>query len=139
ESAAVAFHPAGGQIAVWGKTLGVWDIAQRQFVWQHGSPHSDLDKDVVRPYRLVTWSPNGELVAAVPADEATVEFWRLPSGEQLIPIGIVVEEMNQKSNDKALSYLTFTPDSTQVACGCADGSVRIYDCQTGAWKQTLRG
>ena len=67
ESAVAAFHPNGRQIAVWGKTLGLWDIVQRQFVWQQQSPYGELDNDVKRPYRLVTWSPNGELVAAVPS------------------------------------------------------------------------
>jgi WD40 repeat protein len=139
EPAVVAFQPTGRQIAVWGDSLGLWDVGEGQFVWERPSPHGAVERSVTGPYRIVTWSPNGELLAAVPSDEATVEFWSMPGGERLTPIGVVVEEMDPRSSALTLGCLTFTPDSSQIACGCADGGIRFYECKFGAWKQTLRG
>jgi WD40 repeat protein len=139
ESAAVAFHPNGRQLALRGNTLRVWDIAQGQFVGER--PSNDQAAARVGPpaYRLATWSPDGSLLAAVPEAESTVEFWNMPGGERLPSIGIVVEEANPRFSGPALSSLVFTPDGSKIACGCSDGTIRFYERTFGAWQQTLRG
>jgi WD40 repeat protein len=139
ESAVAAIRPGGRQIAVWGNRIGLWDVAQGQFRWERTPADVVHGQDAVRPYRLVTWSPDGKLIAAVPTDEATVEFWSMPSGERLPPIGVVVEEIDERRGGVTLGYVAFTPDSSRIACGCADGSIRIYDWKTGRREQTLRG
>jgi WD40 repeat protein len=138
ENAAVTFEPTGRQIAVWGNKLSLWDIQQGQFVWEQPSPHIGSESEVP-PYRMVVWSPDGRLIAAVPSGEATVEFWKMPDGERQLPLGIVIEELTQKNNERALACLTFTPDGSRIVCGCADGSIRMYECESGALERTFRG
>jgi WD40 repeat protein len=137
-AAIATFGPDGKRIAILGRKLSLWDVSQGQFVWERALPDNPAVPVDLPTYRLVTWSPDGQLLAAVPADEATVELWSMPDGERLPPIGVVVEEINDRKGT-ALGYVTFTPESSRIACGCADGSIRIYDCRSGAWEQTLRG
>jgi hypothetical protein len=89
--ATVAFSSDSRQVALWGETLAVWDIADGQLLWDRPSPHAGGGSGST-PYQTAAWSPNGKVFAAVPRGEATLEFWAMPGGEPLLPIGVIPEE-----------------------------------------------
>jgi WD40 repeat protein len=136
--ATVAFSPDSRQIALWGDTLAVWDARERQMRWERPSSHTESGAAGMPPYQVVAWSPDGKLLVAVPRGEATLELWSMPDGERLVPIGVVPEE-DTRFVGQPIAAVAFTPDSRAIACGCADGAIRIYDRNNGTREHTLHG
>jgi WD40 repeat protein len=134
--AAVAFSPDCRQIALWGETLAVWDIAQGQLLREKSSPHAD--GSATSPYQTAAWSPDGKVLAAVPRGEATLEFWAMPDGEQLLPIGVIPEE-DTRFVGQPVAAVAFSPDSSRIACGCSDGAIRVYHREKATLERTLHG
>ncbi len=142
EPAAVTFAPGGGQIALWGTTLGVWDIAQVQLLAAQPPGRVRAGANVDRPYQAVAWSLDGKILAAVPFGEATVEFWSMPEANPLTPIGVLDIDEGDRNNGPPITAIAFSPDSgsqARIACACADGAIRIYNRETANLDHTLRG
>ena len=65
----------------------------------------------------LAWSPSGNRFAAsVAGPNGALIIWELSSGEELLHI-----------NSVEVLGLSWNPESRLVACGCADGVVRVWD------------
>jgi WD40 repeat protein len=77
------------------------------------------------------FSPDGKLLA-IPEEKhraATISLWDVASARLLRVL----------QNPAFFTALTFTPDGKTIASGHKDGSVKLWDVETGAVTATLRG
>ncbi len=140
EPAAVAWRGDGKQLALWGATLAVWDVQQGQLLWERQSPQTDAARPARDPYQTAAWSPDGAVLVAVPRGEATLEFWGMPDGEPLPPIGVLDIGVPPSPREPPIGAVAFSPNGQIVACGAADGVIRQFQRETGAAEQApLRG
>ena len=137
--ALAAFSPAGRYVALWGTNLSVWDVREGQPLWERPSTRASPSSSGL-PYVSVAWSRDGKVLAAVPRGEAVIEFWGMPQGDRLLPIGVVIDEdVLEQELDRPIRAIGFSPDGSLIACGCADGAIRVFQWETGQLKHTLRG
>jgi|GEM_PF-569431 serine/threonine protein kinase/WD40 repeat protein len=77
------------------------------------------------PFAGPTWdacySPDGKLLAAAGTGETSVGIWDASSGELL----------HELQTPSGATDLSFNPEGGQLAAACPDGSVFIWDPQTG--------
>jgi WD40 repeat protein len=124
---AVALHPKGKILASAGndRTVRLWDLA--------GAPPKELV--VLRNHtatvgRLAFTADGTHLVSG--AVDGTVIVWRLPT--EGAPSAV-----QQFNTVDPVTAIGASPASHLVALGCAGGSVRVFNVETGAGGEVVRG
>ncbi len=123
--ASLAFSPDGSRLASvsWDSTARLWDVTS-------GSQLAVVALQS-RGYCIV-FSPDGSYLA-----------WSaiLPAGSpiHICDASLTSEEAVLEGHEYIVYSLAFSPDGTRLASAAADGTVRIWETQTGRSLQVLRG
>jgi len=127
ELASMNVSPDGKQIVTRGfPAITIWDAetGQKRLTWNPLPRPVRLDKPLVSTETLplfdVCFTPAGTRIVSGKGE--TVIVWDAETGQELATLkGLSIDE----------NCLSFSPDGKQVAGGCSDGTVRIWDIQTG--------
>ncbi|GEM_PF-3885308 len=130
EPCAVAFSRDGQQLALWGRTIALLDMRDRQIAWER--PASVDSDDADGPYAAAAWNETGTRLAAVLRTEPWIELWSMPDGRLLDTIHIEDIEVPAAADAPLIGHVAFSPDNLQIACGCVDGTVRTYNLPSAA-------
>jgi len=130
ELASMNISPDGKQIVTRGfPAITIWDAetGQKRLTWNPLPRPVRLDKPLVSTETLplfdVCFTPDGTRIVSGKGE--TVIVWDAETGQELATLkGLSIDE----------NCLSFSPDGKQVAGGCSDGTVRIWDIQTGREK-----
>jgi WD40 repeat protein len=118
-SAAVAWSPRGGELAV----CGFGDGAVR--LWAADRARVELLKGRFSP--VAAWSPDGGRLAVAGADHA-VRIWEAAGQRWLPPL---------RRHTKTITSLAWSRDSKLLASGSEDGTARLWAIPEGKLRQTL--
>ena len=121
----VAFSPDGKTIASgsYDSTLRLWDAATGEHL-NTFTGHSSV-------VLSVAFSPDGQTLASGSAsDEETIRLWDVKTGELLKIL---------TGHSKSVLSVAFSPDGKTIASGSIDGTLRLWDPNTGVNFKTLLG
>lgn len=102
------------------KTVEIFDV-------QTGRLRRSLDAGGLEP-RDVAISTDGRLLAAI-GSKAAIKLWALPDGRCLSDRYV--------GHDEAAYEVVFTPDGRHVVTGCLDGTIRVWEADTGRQHRLL--
>src|SRR5688572_4212935 len=125
----------------------IYDLATRQFVTRLGDQGGVAHRSMVQS---LAFSPDGTRLASGSFRE--VKIWRLETGKvatnvtQALPAAAapkpageaLLKQIAASAKVELLSH-ALSPDGKQLATGCADGSVRVWDSATAKPVIELRG
>ncbi len=97
--------------------MSVWD-------WERGEVVRTIDTNA----SSLDFDPSGPRIATGGSDG--VEIWNVESGSRVS----VLEGQSGGVND-----LAFSPDGSRIAAASDDGTVRLFEAETGAQQLVLRG
>ena len=83
-------------------------------------------------------SPGGKLLASA-CDDDTVKFWDPATGRLRRTMRGERNNVAARGRSYDVEALAFSHDGKQLALGCADGSVELWDPATGEIRATLSG
>ena len=107
-------------------TISLWDTRTRQRQ-QALSRHKYW-------VSCVSFAPNGEILASGSGD-GTIYLWDLQTGQQKsVFTGYTVGYQKAHQNSKQITRLSFNPDGTTFVSECADTTVRLWNIETGEYK-----
>ena len=87
----------------------------------------------------VSFSPNGKILASGGGD-GTIYLWDLPTGQRKsVFTGYTVGYQRAHQYTKAITRLAFNPDGTTLISACADTTVRLWNIETGHYKDIRTG
>ena len=117
---AVAVRPDGQQVVSSG--------LESQLYWWNAQTGERIRKQGGHDIAVheIAFATSADIVASAGADK-TVRLWNAKNGEsqRAIPVGSIVYAV------------ALRPDGKQVAAGCFDGMVRVYETETGRQLMTL--
>lgn len=119
----IAFHPTG-------KTLAVSGYHEILIFTADGSKLVSRLVGISERVQSLAYSPDGKLLAAVggsPGRFGEVQIWDVSKSKLVVSSPVTAD---------TLYGLSWSPDSSMVAFGCSDNTVRCVDPATG--KQTLQ-
>ena len=96
----------------------VWD-------WKRGEVVATIDTTADK----VVFDPTGARIATSRLVEGVADVWDAQTGDRVATLAA----------PSAISDITFGPDGTTLATGHADGTVRLWDPETGTQQLVLRG
>ncbi|MEV0061543.1 TIR domain-containing protein [Nocardia sp. NPDC050718] len=137
EVSSVAFSPDGRRMVSGGQdtTVRIWNVESPT------EPPQVLRRHT-RPVSSVGWSPDGRLIASgssgsakaaelAPDLGAALLLWDADSG-RLIGDPLV-------GHEGQITSVAFSPDSTELASGATDTTIRLWNTDTGSSAETLTG
>lgn len=130
----VVFSPDSRTMVSWSSegdtTIWLWDVATgRRKRTLKG--HTSLVEDV-------SFSPDGKTLASGGLD-GTIRIWNSETGEQIHAFMENSFANNLAAQSAAVSVVTFYSDGVVLASGHKNGSIRLWDIDTGKAIQTFRG
>jgi WD40 repeat protein/DNA-binding SARP family transcriptional activator len=96
----------------------IWD-------WERGEVVSTIDTSA----QLVAFDPTGTRIATSRRAEGIADVWDPRTGERVATLTAVAP----------IGDITFSPDGTSVATGHTDGTVRLWEPETGVQQLVLGG
>ena len=126
----VSFSPDGTTLASGSddKTIRLWDVntGERKAVLKG---HTDA-------VWSVSFSPDGTTLASG-SDDKTIRLWDVNTEEQKAALegSGMIPSIGRLTG--TIPSMSFSPDGTTLASGSPDGSVRLWDIETGQHKATL--
>ena len=130
----VIFSPDSSMIASWSSesdtTIRLWDVATDRHK-QTLKGHTEMVEDV-------SFSPDGETLASGGLD-GTIRIWNSKTGKQMHAFmeNSFVNDLATQS--ASATVVMFNVDGNVLASGHKNGSIRLWDINTGKVIQTLRG
>jgi WD40 repeat protein len=113
----IAWSPDGRRLAVSGIGTAVFDVPSMTKVF-------DLTPEFDSPHGALAFSPNGALLAV--ASRNVIELWDLESGRSR------PGTLHAQPGTATFIYrLAFSPDGSKVAGGMFNGTVTVWDTDTG--------
>ncbi len=130
----VTFSPDGSTLASWGSnnetTIRLWHVAT-------GKPKHNL-KGHTQTVESVTFSSDGKTLASGGLD-GTIRIWNADSGKQIHAFMEQRFANNLAAQSAAINVVTFNTDGNVLASGHKNGSIRLWDINSGYSIQTLKG
>ncbi|KAG8792415.1 hypothetical protein FRC12_006188 [Ceratobasidium sp. 428] len=117
----VAFSADGSRIASGSgdKTVRIWDAHTGDPVTQPLDNHSE-------PVISVAFCPNGRVVSG--SEDKTIRIWEVVDRNKA---GSSKQSSTSKGYLREVNTVTFSPDGRSVVSGSHDGTVGIWDAETG--------
>lgn len=113
---AVTWNPAGTRLATGGSNgnVRIWDTSTGQMVSSLlGQTHT---------VTTIAWSPDGSQIASAEVATNTINLWNSSTGQPLSTL---------QGHTETITRVVWSPDSTRLASASYDGTVRIWDVDTG--------
>lgn len=136
-----------GRYAACGRSnhIYLYDLATRQFVAQISDPAEKGGAAHRALVQSLSFSPDGTRLASGSFRE--VKFWRLeqkkveakPLAAAAAPADAAVVKKIADASKLAVVSSAASGDGKQIATGCADGSVRVWDAASAKQVMELRG
>ena len=133
--ASVSFSPDGKMLVSgsWDHTVRLWDADTGNLLKTHKGHKGFVNS--------VCFSPDSKMIASGSWDK-TVRLWDAIKGRHRLWDAIAIRDEQLKTlrghTGRVLS-VSFSPDGTTLASGGADGTVRLWDADTGNLLKTLPG
>jgi WD40 repeat protein/beta-lactamase regulating signal transducer with metallopeptidase domain len=125
----IAFAPDGHSLATAGndRTVKLWSLATRR-----QTARATLKGDLT-PIWSVAYSPDGKVLAAGDGPNNT------PGTVTLWDVATRKVKATLDGHERAVTTVVFSPDGSVVASGSWDGTIRIWDAQTGETRHVMDG
>ncbi len=126
----VVFSPDSRTMVSWSSDIRLWGVATGRHK-RTLKGHTSLVEDV-------SFSPDGKTLASGGLD-GTIRIWNSETGEQIHAFMENSFANNLAAQSAAVSVVTFYSDGVVLASGHKNGSIRLWDIDTGKAIQTFRG
>jgi WD40 repeat protein len=129
---ALAFAPDGKTLLSGGddKATVRWDVAGQVLETETATYKAAVE--------AVAFSPDAKLFATGSAEKAHV--WKLPQGQhQLVLDDPALPAPRERAHRRPIHGLAFSPDSTKLATGSGDETVKLWEVASGKLLRTFEG
>jgi WD40 repeat protein len=112
-------------------TAIIWDA-------ESGEASMHLDGHITGGINQAAWSPEGNFLATA-GDDGFIQIWDTSSARILNSIDVNSNTGRDDIDDLIVYSLAWSPDGDYLATGSGDGSIRLWDANTGQNLAVMRG
>ncbi|EJF58655.1 WD40 repeat-like protein [Dichomitus squalens LYAD-421 SS1] len=121
----LSLSPDGGRIAYGLKngSILIWDVEKHGIVAGPFVVHSNR-------VRAVSFSPDGRHVVSG-SDDATIRIWSTEESTSVESPGDVSSDSSDSAPTSSVRSLAYSPDGRRIISGSLDGTIDVWDADTG--------